>query len=162
MRTITAEEVAGGKAVKYIDVFGLQDNISLKSEYEGKTFWIYDFYCMHPTCNCNNVYLKFINKDDKAEFGVRYTFSTNQFIVEDSTFAKKEARDIAEDTLNNSSQAIELFKQRYLQMKQEGSAILVKAEKKQKPIQVKELIGRNDPCTCGSGKKYKKCCGAAL
>ncbi len=21
--------------------------------------------------------------------------------------------------------------------------------------------GRNDPCTCGSGKKYKKCCGAA-
>ncbi|WP_418964511.1 YchJ family protein [Cetobacterium sp.] len=22
-----------------------------------------------------------------------------------------------------------------------------------------ERIGRNDPCTCGSGKKYKKCCG---
>ena len=21
-------------------------------------------------------------------------------------------------------------------------------------------IGRNDPCTCGSGKKFKKCCGA--
>lgn len=21
-------------------------------------------------------------------------------------------------------------------------------------------IGRNDPCKCGSGKKYKKCCGA--
>lgn len=21
-------------------------------------------------------------------------------------------------------------------------------------------IGRNDPCPCGSGKKYKKCCGA--
>ncbi|MGA8185373.1 MAG: SEC-C metal-binding domain-containing protein [Terriglobia bacterium] len=20
--------------------------------------------------------------------------------------------------------------------------------------------GRNDPCPCGSGKKYKKCCGA--
>jgi preprotein translocase subunit SecA len=23
-----------------------------------------------------------------------------------------------------------------------------------------EKVGRNDPCTCGSGKKYKKCCGA--
>lgn len=22
-------------------------------------------------------------------------------------------------------------------------------------------IGRNDPCPCGSGKKYKKCCGTA-
>ena len=25
---------------------------------------------------------------------------------------------------------------------------------------VKKNIGRNDPCPCGSGKKYKKCCGA--
>jgi SWIM/SEC-C metal-binding protein len=23
-----------------------------------------------------------------------------------------------------------------------------------------EKIGRNSPCPCGSGKKYKKCCGA--
>lgn len=25
---------------------------------------------------------------------------------------------------------------------------------------VEPKIGRNDPCSCGSGKKYKKCCGA--
>ena len=24
----------------------------------------------------------------------------------------------------------------------------------------KKKIGRNDPCPCGSGKKYKNCCGA--
>jgi hypothetical protein len=23
-------------------------------------------------------------------------------------------------------------------------------------------VGRNDPCPCGSGKKYKKCCGAVI
>lgn len=28
-----------------------------------------------------------------------------------------------------------------------------------KTIVNEEKIGRNDPCTCGSGKKYKKCCG---
>jgi SEC-C motif-containing protein len=22
-----------------------------------------------------------------------------------------------------------------------------------------EKVGRNDPCPCGSGKKFKKCCG---
>jgi SEC-C motif-containing protein len=22
-------------------------------------------------------------------------------------------------------------------------------------------VGRNDPCSCGSGKKFKKCCGKA-
>ncbi|MCK9583302.1 MAG: preprotein translocase subunit SecA [Candidatus Cloacimonetes bacterium] len=32
-------------------------------------------------------------------------------------------------------------------------------EIKPRPIQVAEKIGRNDPCPCGSGKKYKKCCG---
>ena len=26
---------------------------------------------------------------------------------------------------------------------------------------VSSKVGRNDPCPCGSGKKYKKCCGAA-
>jgi uncharacterized protein YecA (UPF0149 family) len=25
----------------------------------------------------------------------------------------------------------------------------------------KMQVGRNDPCNCGSGKKYKKCCGMA-
>jgi preprotein translocase subunit SecA len=33
---------------------------------------------------------------------------------------------------------------------------------KPKPVKVGEKIGRNDPCPCGSGKKYKKCCGANL
>ena len=32
--------------------------------------------------------------------------------------------------------------------------------KAQGPIQKKKEIGRNEPCTCGSGKKYKNCCGA--
>jgi preprotein translocase subunit SecA len=28
-------------------------------------------------------------------------------------------------------------------------------------VRESEKVGRNDPCPCGSGKKYKKCCGAA-
>jgi hypothetical protein len=27
------------------------------------------------------------------------------------------------------------------------------------PVQKENKVGRNDPCPCGSGKKYKKCCG---
>ncbi len=29
------------------------------------------------------------------------------------------------------------------------------------PILRGEKIGRNDPCPCGSGRKYKRCCEAA-
>ncbi|MCG6987309.1 MAG: preprotein translocase subunit SecA [Gemmatimonadetes bacterium] len=32
-------------------------------------------------------------------------------------------------------------------------------ERKQRPVHVKKEPGRNDPCWCGSGKKYKKCHG---
>ena len=30
----------------------------------------------------------------------------------------------------------------------------------QQPVVKGLKVGRNDPCPCGSGKKYKKCCGA--
>ena len=37
----------------------------------------------------------------------------------------------------------------------------VEAEKP-KPAKAAPRVGRNDPCPCGSGKKYKKCCGRAV
>ncbi|MCQ2273341.1 MAG: preprotein translocase subunit SecA [Bacteroidales bacterium] len=30
---------------------------------------------------------------------------------------------------------------------------------KRQPVRVEKKVGPNDPCPCGSGKKYKKCCG---
>ncbi len=41
-------------------------------------------------------------------------------------------------------------RQKELYIEQRDSRTIVKGAK----------IGRNDPCPCGSGKKYKKCCGA--
>ena len=34
-----------------------------------------------------------------------------------------------------------------------------KAPAKKASVKKAEKVGRNDPCPCGSGKKYKKCCG---
>ena len=31
----------------------------------------------------------------------------------------------------------------------------------QQVVRSGDKVGRNDPCPCGSGKKYKKCCGAS-
>ncbi|MGL5633861.1 MAG: SEC-C metal-binding domain-containing protein [Sarcina sp.] len=41
----------------------------------------------------------------------------------------------------------------------EKRAEIAKTFKKSKTIVNEVKVGRNDPCTCGSGKKYKKCCG---
>ena len=37
---------------------------------------------------------------------------------------------------------------------------LYKTEKSSRTVVKPHKIGRNDPCPCGSGKKYKKCCGS--
>ncbi len=35
-------------------------------------------------------------------------------------------------------------------------------ETERKPVRVGKKIGRNQPCPCGSGKKYKNCCGKGV
>lgn len=43
----------------------------------------------------------------------------------------------------------------------EGKWVCIGGELNPKPEQrVVQKVGRNDPCPCGSGKKFKKCCGA--
>ncbi len=44
-------------------------------------------------------------------------------------------------------------------LSEEKRAEIVKAYKRSKIVHVEKKPGRNDPCPCGSGKKYKKCCG---
>ena len=45
--------------------------------------------------------------------------------------------------------------------REDGNWVYVDGEMNPKgqPVRVTK-VGRNDPCPCGSGKKYKKCCGA--
>ena len=62
--------------------------------------------------------------------------------------------DAKADWLYNLPQWNEIFseeKQKKLYLEQKKSGKVVKPQK----------IGRNDPCPCGSGKKYKYCCGRA-
>lgn len=44
-------------------------------------------------------------------------------------------------------------------LSEEKKKEIAKEYKKTKTIIKEKKIGRNDPCPCGSGKKYKKCCG---
>jgi SEC-C motif-containing protein len=45
--------------------------------------------------------------------------------------------------------------------KRDGQWYFLDGRLVQEPVRVEKSAGRNDPCPCGSGKKYKKCCGAA-
>ncbi len=79
---------------------------------------------------------------------------------------KKEAFELFEEMSRNiiSDILTRLFK---IQVREESQIKLPKTRKlhrsggdgANRPAQKPKKIGRNDPCPCGSGKKYKKCCG---
>lgn len=43
--------------------------------------------------------------------------------------------------------------------KETGTNASETSVKKKEPVKKKQTVGRNAPCPCGSGKKYKNCCG---
>ena len=70
----------------------------------------------------------------------------------DKELLYKNMVDAKADWLYNLPQWDKIFtpeKRKELYLEQKKSGTVVKAHK----------IGRNDPCPCGSGKKYKFCCG---
>lgn len=44
--------------------------------------------------------------------------------------------------------------------KRDGQWYFVDGKLVQAPVRAAAKVGRNDPCPCGSGKKYKKCCAS--
>jgi hypothetical protein len=43
---------------------------------------------------------------------------------------------------------------------EEEREAIVREYKRSRTVHAEKKPGRNEPCPCGSGKKYKKCCGA--
>ncbi len=65
-------------------------------------------------------------------------------------FAQREKREKLDDLAKKARSKEDL----------EAEEKLLKETPKVEPIKAEKAVGRNDPCPCGSGKKYKKCCGA--
>ena len=55
---------------------------------------------------------------------------------------------------------VDLSKKAMPKEQREAEEKLLKETPKAEPVKVGQTPGRNDPCPCGSGKKFKKCCGA--
>ena len=84
------------------------------------------------------------------------------FIFKFTTQTPEEAKAIKTPTQSNQSRV------RAFQQSSEGMGYIGSEEgqqqdpnAKQAPVKVGEKIGRNDPCYCGSGKKYKNCHGSS-
>jgi preprotein translocase subunit SecA len=76
-----------------------------------------------------------------------------------------EGYDMFEEMLRSIDESVSNFllrmeiKQNFQARQMKGQAGDGKQRAKSEPIKVEKKVGRNDACPCGSGKKYKNCCG---
>lgn len=143
---------------------------SIYVEINSQRYLVDDQYCIKPKCVCSEAHLTYfalkpthtgeeINGiKDGFNYSIDYKKRTwKKFAGERSAWSADD--DSAKDALETAYPDIwRLVQTRHSQLKQ-VYVNSMKRQKQGKPSISSGKVGRNDPCPCGSGKKYKKCCG---
>ena len=147
-----------GLMYTYTDVLPYGDYLSVSMK--GKDCLIFDQYCLLPKCSCTDTTLTFFSeegtdKKGKELFSVALNYKKKQWgAVEGHAVSVdvESARSAIEE------QIPDIYK-RLLKRHKKLKGIYAHCKKKHFSQQTQlPKVGRNDPCPCGSGKKYKKCC----
>lgn len=153
------------KMVYYSEIYRTEPYEELLFELDGKEYLVIDHYCPKPKCNCKDVMLAFYLLDEavpehKPILSYRVKFDTGRRAVEEknadvSLRLVKDLYDRLSKLLGGSP--LDFFENRYRKIKEWG-AVYFGAKNAQAKV-ASQKIARNAPCPCGSGKKYKRCCG---
>lgn len=142
--------------------------------------------CSNPDCDCREVHLSFLlMPNDSAdagdgvtreEFTARMSLDGRVRLHEVYGGRRAEAQAVLNEWRRSEPIDSEYLGWRYEKIKAIGRRSLAGGKRRQRedrepdffPDEVERLepvrapqdrVGRNSPCPCGSGKKYKKCCG---
>jgi uncharacterized protein YchJ len=127
---------------------------------KGETYLIYDQYCLLPKCSCTDATLTFfsdkeLDKTGQELFSIALNYKKKQWTEVERNAVTVDARAVRSAM---EDQIPDIYKQllnRHIKLK----GIYAHCKKRHFKQQLKlPIVGRNDPCPCGSGKKYKKCC----
>ncbi len=151
--------------------------------HNGQDYLIEDHYCFNPACDCRKVDIEFwariesSGRSPKIELRQRLMAAfTLDGRFDKITFCEEEPQvgnRIARAWREHWGDRFEVFRERYEQIKVIGrrsmpSDVPAPREAKvvkcayQEPLDAPAAgtrAGRNDPCPCGSGRKFKRCCG---
>jgi len=184
-------EVETGLLVSFRDLLAPPDDCYWESplgetRFDGgdAEYLVVEHYCTNPACDCREVHLAFrpIRPDSErpgkhvAEVAFRAIMSLDGHVrlegldAADGATARQVIALWEEDVDENE---LKKLKWRYDKMREIGRRSMSGYTRRQ-PAELRprrsvsesskpptNRIGRNDPCPCGSGKKYKKCCARA-
>ena len=148
-----------GELMPYADIFRKEAIIKLNMS--GQEYEVIDSYCVNPQCNCTDTGLFFFKLprtryDDDFSFLLNYrTKKAEQPLKMDEGEAEKIALSLPEEVFNMFSQRRKKLKEN---IRPEIEEKLSKYYNNRNVAGKLVKLGRNKPCHCGSGKKYKKCC----
>ena len=132
-----------------------------------------DLYCPNPDCHCNEVTLQFMGSsqdsggrvDIKTLFTGKVSFKAKIGSIKCREATEEQAQALMRLWYDQYGIDLAALKVRYEKIKELGRRSLEEtdphapARTRREPVRRGTKIGRNAPCPCGSGKKYKKCCG---
>ena len=139
----------------------------LEFEHEGSRYAVVDCYCLVEGCDCREIVIHFAHIPKDPKDIKRTAFAAARYDLSDGSFHPASVKDAPQvgilmpQFLAKIPGVRELLKQRYGRIHQlVAEKPHIKSNRKASPVVTQPTPGRNDPCSCGSGKKYKKCCGA--
>lgn len=162
----TVKLILEGSMLSYSEIFGAIDLDHLSFEFNKTERWMFDDqYCSNPQCLCNEAVLSFYKidltkKTQESDFAVRLNIKNFNYDIEYNKSDPDKIAEIIQFLKDSRPDVLVTIKRRYSEVKNASKRVLKESSlKEKKEVAPIVRIGRNDPCPCGSGKKYKKCCG---
>lgn len=181
-----ARTIAAGKLVAFGEIVSDRrapgaalSSYAYDFKYNGVEYLVDDLYCPNPDCDCREFHLAFIRCTPATK--------TRGALADDIFMATvplagggAEIKECYECTDGEARAILSVWRERYRddlhdhqwrydKVKEIARRSLPRFEQPwlrsdsplEPPLSDAEVIraGRNDPCPCGSGKKFKKCCG---
>lgn len=162
-----AEEIEySGAMVGFHEILPYAENKIL--EIEDASYLLDEQYCVRPSCNCSDVTVSLLDLSEEHDD----TNLTNCPVIfldyenanwriertagEDAQLIKRVANTL------NSGEYPSVFSRHHARLRSLYQSYKKRHGGISAPVLSTRKIGRNDPCPCGSGKKYKKCCMGSL
>ena len=149
-----------GSMLEYCRVMGVDDLQYLLID--DKDYILMDAYCVTPNCDCTDVALDFFdefNKDKETPSRFSFLFDYETGEIKKSGYLKRKY--IKKIAMDFDEEIRGRFRKRHKKLKMETRHLFKSNIENEiiSRLKIEKKVGRNDPCPCGSGVKFKKCCG---
>lgn len=138
-------------------------------------YGLFESYCDESNCDCRRVFINVISKDTPGDVlaTISFGWETPEFYKKwmgraDPAMIEMMTRPFLDTGCRQSEYAndfLDLFQvlikdKSYVERLSRHYVLFKEIVNKGNIKETGNKIGRNEPCPCGSGKKFKKCCGS--